>query len=69
MKGHKLPPWSRHHEPWCAIFRGKPVTVTTIVRRSGDGGRYPAAAQRRLCVKKNESWKKPNSPRNSDISC
>ena len=20
----KLPPWSRHHETWCAIFRGKP---------------------------------------------
>jgi hypothetical protein len=19
----KLPPGSRHHEPWCAIFRGK----------------------------------------------
>jgi len=19
----KLPPWSRHHETWCAIFRGK----------------------------------------------
>jgi hypothetical protein len=19
----KLPPWSRHHEPWYAIFRGK----------------------------------------------
>ena len=19
----KLPPWSRHHESWCAIFRGK----------------------------------------------
>jgi hypothetical protein len=20
----KLPPWSRHHESWCAVFRGKP---------------------------------------------
>jgi hypothetical protein len=19
----KLPPWSRHHEPWCAVYRGK----------------------------------------------
>jgi hypothetical protein len=19
----KLPPWSRHHEKWCAVFRGK----------------------------------------------
>jgi hypothetical protein len=19
----KLPPWSRHHQDWCAIFRGK----------------------------------------------
>jgi hypothetical protein len=19
----KLPPWSRHHEPWCAIFQGR----------------------------------------------
>jgi hypothetical protein len=22
MKRRKLPPGSRHHEPWCAIFRG-----------------------------------------------
>ena len=20
----RLPPWSRHHEPWCAVFFGKP---------------------------------------------
>jgi len=20
----KLPPWSRHHEAWCAVFFGKP---------------------------------------------
>jgi hypothetical protein len=24
MKGRELPRWSRHHESWCAIFRGKP---------------------------------------------
>jgi hypothetical protein len=24
MKGQrKLPPWSRHHEPWCGVFKGK----------------------------------------------
>jgi hypothetical protein len=22
MKRRKLPPWSRHHEYWCAIFDG-----------------------------------------------
>ena len=23
MKRPKLPPWSGHHEPWCAVFKGK----------------------------------------------
>jgi hypothetical protein len=23
MRRRKLPPWSRHHEPWCAVYRGK----------------------------------------------
>jgi hypothetical protein len=23
MKRRALPPGSRHHEPWCAVFRGK----------------------------------------------
>jgi hypothetical protein len=23
MKRRKLPPWSRHHEEWCAVYRGK----------------------------------------------
>jgi len=23
MQPRKLEPWRRHHEPWCAIFRGK----------------------------------------------
>jgi hypothetical protein len=22
-RSKKLPPWSRHHESWCAVFRGK----------------------------------------------
>jgi hypothetical protein len=42
------------------------VTVTTIVRRSDDGGRYPAAVHQRLSVKRNGSWKKPNGQWNSD---
>lgn len=24
MSRKKLPPWSRHHEYWCAVFDGKP---------------------------------------------
>jgi hypothetical protein len=24
MRRRKLPPWSRHHEEWCAVYRGEP---------------------------------------------
>jgi len=24
MPRKKLPPWSRHHEHWCAVFNDKP---------------------------------------------
>jgi hypothetical protein len=24
MRRRKLPPGTRHHEPWCAVFFGKP---------------------------------------------
>jgi hypothetical protein len=29
----KLPPWSRHHEPWCAVFRDKPCDCDDDDRR------------------------------------
>jgi hypothetical protein len=29
----KLPPWSRHHEPWCAIFRDQPCDCDDDDRR------------------------------------
>jgi hypothetical protein len=29
----KLPPWSRHHEPSCAIFRDKPCDCDDDDRR------------------------------------
>jgi len=35
----KLPPWSRHHENWCAIFRGKSCDC-------GDDGRRPQVRRR-----------------------
>ena len=40
MKRKKLPPYSRHHEPWCAIFDGKPCDCDDGDRR-GRRRRYP----------------------------
>jgi hypothetical protein len=37
----KLPPWSRHHEPWCAVYRDKPCDCD-------DGGHRPRHGHRRL---------------------
>jgi len=37
----KLPPWSRHHEPWCAVFRDKPCDCEPPQRPPR---RLPAAA-------------------------
>ena len=43
-----LPPGSRHHQYWCAIFKAVGVTATTTrrPRRDGDGGRRPGAPSR-----------------------
>lgn len=40
----KLPPWSRHHEPWCAIFRGKSCDC------DDDGGPVSPRAGRSVAV-------------------
>ena len=29
----KLPPWSRHHEPWCGVFRDMPCDCDDDDRR------------------------------------
>jgi hypothetical protein len=48
----QLPPWSRHHEPWCAIVRGKPCDCDDEGRRRRRRRRQPlsggdvAAAER-----------------------
>jgi hypothetical protein len=36
----KLPPYSRHHEVWCAIFHGKPCDCDDDDRRERRQ-RYP----------------------------
>ena len=33
MRRRKLPPWSRHHEPWCAVFHGKTCDCDDDSRR------------------------------------
>jgi hypothetical protein len=32
----KLPPWSRHHEEWCATFKGKPCDATMMIDATTD---------------------------------
>jgi hypothetical protein len=52
----KLPPWSRHHEPWCAVYRDKPCDCDddnhTPRRhrrlRGGSGGVVPPERKREL---------------------
>jgi hypothetical protein len=51
----KLPPWSRHHEPWCAIFRDKPCDCDDDDRRppyyrkrSPSGGDAPPERKQEL---------------------
>ena len=49
----KPSPWSRHHEFWCAIFRGKPCDCdddsrpSRIVRRPRSGSDTPAPRRER----------------------
>ena len=33
MRRRKLPPWSRHHEPWCGVFRDMPCDCDDDDRR------------------------------------
>jgi len=37
----KLPPWSRHHESWCAVFRGKPCDCDDDNHRPAGRRRSP----------------------------
>lgn len=47
------PPWSRHHEPWCGVFRDKPCDCDNddrgprYRRRPLAGGGAPAPEQKR----------------------
>jgi hypothetical protein len=41
MRRRKLPPGSRHHEPWCAIFRGKRCDCADD--NDGDNDRRPVS--------------------------
>jgi hypothetical protein len=49
----KLPPWSRHHETWCAVFRSKPCDCDDLPpgpgrrRRPLPGGDAPAPDRER----------------------
>jgi hypothetical protein len=55
-RSKKLPPWSRHHEPWCAVFRDKPCDCDDDHRpryghrrlRGGSGGVVPLERKREL---------------------
>jgi hypothetical protein len=49
MKRRKLPPGTRHHEYWCAIFYGRPCNCDDdqgrpprITRRGGAPGAEPS---------------------------
>jgi hypothetical protein len=48
----KLPPWSRHHEPWCAVFRDKPCDCDDDdprpPQRSPRGGAPPPERKQEL---------------------
>jgi hypothetical protein len=53
----KLPPWSHHHEPWCAVFRNKPCDCDDDDHRprhghrrlrGGSGGVVPPERKREL---------------------
>jgi len=51
----KLPPWSRHHASWCAIFRGKSCDCDNLppgdrkrVSRGGPGGVEPLKKEKEL---------------------
>jgi hypothetical protein len=55
MRRRKLPPWSRHHEPWCAVFKGQPCDCDDDDRREGrrrprplSGGGAPPKQEREL---------------------
>jgi hypothetical protein len=37
----KLPPWSRHHQDWCAIFRSRPCDCDDDNDRRERGPRNP----------------------------
>jgi hypothetical protein len=55
MRRRKLPPGTRHHEPWCAIFFGKPCDCDDDDRRPRrrrppplSGGEAPSNQEREL---------------------
>jgi hypothetical protein len=41
MKRKDLPPWSRHHQPWCAVFFGEPCDCDDDDRRKPKRQRPP----------------------------
>ena len=54
MRRRKLPPWSRHHEPWCGVFRDRPCDCDEDDRRPPEyehgpiaGGGAPAPGRKR----------------------
>ena len=62
----KLPPWSRHHEDWCAIFLGKPYGVVSVGGQSWLGRARFRSSSAQAAVRSTK-WSKPKRDRGLSI--